>query len=371
MQQIHLAQQQRAIPVGDGTPAPVDVQGPGLVEIVTVLQPLPVRDGAGFAQRRRNSGPGRVVREGGMLGQFVCDVDAEAVHPPVQPELNHLVEGGSHAGMGPVEIRLLGQMQVQVPLGGGGVEGPRRPAERAGPVVGRAAARRGIPPDVPVTQHAGSRRAGRAEPPMVRGGVVGDQVDKDAQAQPVRLGDHGVERCEVTEPRVDAAVVGNVVTMVGQRRAVERGQPHQLDPQPGEVGQVLTDSHQVTEPVAVTVGERGDIDLIASGLLPPRGARRGQEHDVHPSGVTCQAVRNLTAGLSARGPAGRGAMSRLLPIVSLGGGRVPRLVRRRPRRGRPASLASRVTGRLGGSRRKSTAGPRGQGRCSAGRSRRR
>jgi hypothetical protein len=79
--QVDLAEQQRTVTAGEAAPASVDVGGPGLVEIVTVLQPLPAWDGAWFPQRPRYRGPRRVAGQARMFDQFVCDVNAEAVPP--------------------------------------------------------------------------------------------------------------------------------------------------------------------------------------------------------------------------------------------------------------------------------------------------
>ena len=92
-----------------------------------------------------------------VLAEPVHHVDAEAVHPPVQPEFEYPVKCSSHMRIRPVQVWLLWQMQVQVPLRRSGIEGPRGPAKGAGPVVRRPAARRRVPPEVPVTLRTGPR----------------------------------------------------------------------------------------------------------------------------------------------------------------------------------------------------------------------
>jgi hypothetical protein len=52
---------------------------------------------------------------------------------------------------------------------------------------------------------------------MLTGGVVGHQIDDDAQPLRVGVPDQRVRVGEGAEPRVDVAVVGHVVAGVGLR----------------------------------------------------------------------------------------------------------------------------------------------------------
>jgi hypothetical protein len=130
--------------------------------------------------------------------------------------------------------------------------------------------------------------------------VVGDQVDQDMQATPVRLGDDRAKGGRVTEPRVDLAVAGDAVTVIGQRRAVERGQPDEADPQPREVVKPPADPGQIAEPVAVAAGKRWDIDLRAGGPLPPPACEDQRRPDTHPFPVTCGQCATSPAQAQAR-----------------------------------------------------------------------
>ena len=58
----------------------------------------------------------RHVRQPCRFGHPVGDVDAEAVHPTVQPEPQGPFEIGGYLRVVPVEVWLLGREQVQVPL---------------------------------------------------------------------------------------------------------------------------------------------------------------------------------------------------------------------------------------------------------------
>ena len=116
---------------------------------------------------------------------------------------------------------------MQVPLrvgcseaGGVGVlvdARPGGPAEDGAPVVRRLLAVR-----LAVAEHvAGTLGAAGAcgerslEPHVLVRGVVGDEVDDDAEAERMGALEERVEVCEGPEERVHVAVVGDVVPAVG------------------------------------------------------------------------------------------------------------------------------------------------------------
>ena len=157
------------------------------------------------------------VAELAVFDQAVRDVDAEAAHAAVEPEAEDVVELITDGGVPPVEVGLLGRELVQVVLPPravvlpGGVAGEDRP-----PVV-----RDVLRPDVvlgPV-----------AEPRVLVGGVVRDEVEPDLDVSHARVGDQRVEVVERAVVGVDGAVVGDVVAPVDVRRRVHRAQPEDID----------------------------------------------------------------------------------------------------------------------------------------------
>ena len=106
--------------VGDLAPGPVDI-----VHVVAV----------GIGRRARGLGQRRV------LGQQRGGIDPDAVDAAIEPEPQDVLELLPHLRVGPVEVRLLGREQVQVPLPRravrGGRPGPRGAAEDRRPVVRR------------------------------------------------------------------------------------------------------------------------------------------------------------------------------------------------------------------------------------------
>ena len=123
------------------------------------------------------------------LGHAVRDVDPEPVDAALQPEPQRLLEVLEHLGVVPVQVRLLGVEQVQIPLAGVAVSldnaGPCGAAEDRHPVVRRmnAAGAGAVAEDVALTLvAAGAGGQCRLEPGVRRAGVVGHQVHRHLDA---------------------------------------------------------------------------------------------------------------------------------------------------------------------------------------------
>ncbi len=130
---------------------------------------------------------GLVIAKFRILRDLVDDVDPEAVDAPVEPEVQDAMHRRRYFGIVPVEVGLLWRERVQVVLPGALV---RRPGgsdrgEGRAPVVRRAAVRRRISPDVPVTFWAGAGARRLDEPRVLVGGMVRDPVDDDLDAAAV------------------------------------------------------------------------------------------------------------------------------------------------------------------------------------------
>ncbi len=257
----------------------VEDLAPGAVDVVHAVL---VEEGQDLrAQELQLFGVAHVGQPGG-LDQAMGHVDAEAVDAHVEPEAQQGAELVLHGPVLPVEVGLLRGEEVQVPLAGGAVgvvrAGPGRAAEDGLPVVGRQFAL--LPAAGPEVVPGAQRRAGafaqRAPEPFVPvGGVVGNEVDDDPQAQVVGVADEGVGVVQIAEHRVDGAVVGDVVARVGLRGGVERAEPDGVDAEAGQVRQPAADAGQVAHAVAVTVGEGPRVHLVDDRVAPPVGPAAG------------------------------------------------------------------------------------------------
>jgi hypothetical protein len=217
-----------------------------------------------------------VVGKTGGLDEAVRDVDPESVDPAVEPEAQDAAELGPHVGVRPVEIGLRRVEEVQVPLSGGAVglgdARPRRTAEDRLPVVRGHVSMQALAVAEHVARTLGAARLGRErrlEPLVLVGRVVGDQVDDEADAAGMRLGDQLVEVVERAEDGIDVAVVGDIVAGILLRRGHERRQPQRVDAELGQVVEVRRDAPQIADAVAVRIREGARVDLVDHGRAPP------------------------------------------------------------------------------------------------------
>jgi hypothetical protein len=213
----------------------------------------------------------------------VDHVDAEAVDAALAPEAQDVVHRLLDLRVVPVQVGLLGEEGVQVPLTAAFVARPRAAdgGERGAPGVRRPAVD-AVAPHVPVAPRAVRAAQRLLEPRMAVGGVVRDEVHDDLDAAPVGLLDEAVEVLQGPVLRVHVAVVGDVVAEVRHGRAVERRQPDRLDAERRgravvEVVEASGDPRQVADAVAVGVRERPGVDLVDRTAPPP--GRRIRGHD--------------------------------------------------------------------------------------------
>ena len=111
----------------------------------------------------------------------------------------------------------------------GGIVFPGAAAEFRQPVVRRPATGARVTPDVPIAFRVVARTAALDEPGMLVGRVIGNEIENQLQAGGVRGLRQRVETFHGAEQRIDANVIGNVVTEISHRRGKDRGQPDRVD----------------------------------------------------------------------------------------------------------------------------------------------
>ena len=83
------------------------------------------------------------------------------------------------------------------------------------------------------------------------------------------LREQPIERREVAEVRMDAAVVADVVAPIVERRRVDGIQPDRVDAERAQIVEMRGDAVEVADAVAVRIGKRARIDLVEDRALPP------------------------------------------------------------------------------------------------------
>ena len=253
------------------------------MDLVAVEQSV----GAVLGQRPPGNLRHRPVGFGHVLGHAGGEVDAEAVHTAVAPEAQGGQKVLAHGRVVPVEVGLLGGEDVEVPLAGAGraragqgraIGGavvdalPGGAAEHGAPIarrLGAAGAGAGAHMVEGAFGRVGAAGQRGAEPGVPVGGVVGDDVDHDADAGGMKGGDQTVEIGQGADARVHVAVVVDVVAAVGQGRGVEGREPDGVDAESRQVRHATGDPVQVADAVGVGVGEGPRVDLVDDGVLPP------------------------------------------------------------------------------------------------------
>lgn len=239
---------------------------------------------------------GRVLRQEGD------GVNAEAVHPQLQPE-THRAENLVHdLRVGHVEVRLVGVEVVQVPLAGAVVARPDavllvREDDLVGGVPGV-----GVAPDVVVAVGVVLARAGFLEPRVLVGGVVDEQVDDDPDAAVVRRADDLHEFAVVAQSWIDPVEILDVVAVIPVGARVEGHQPEGVDAELRQVVDALSQTAQVAAAVAVGVQVGLDVEAVDNRALPPQVAGVG---DAHGGSSLRRSRFGLGCGRSVSARAGR------------------------------------------------------------------
>ena len=86
---------------------------------------------------------------------------------------------------------------------------------------------------------------------MLIGAVVDDEVHEDVHIALFCLRNQFVHIVHRAEARVDVVIVGNVIALIRERRAVDRGEPDDIDTELLEIVQFADNALQIADAVAV------------------------------------------------------------------------------------------------------------------------
>ena len=161
-----------------------------------------------------------------------------SVDSTIRPEAHGVSEVRSHVFVLPVEIWLLSRETVEEPLTVTG-RCPGRATEHRLPVVWWLLTTRAeaVAKQIAITLR-GATASGQSlsEPRMPIGGVIRHNVDDHFDVGGVQSGDHCVEIAQSAEPRINIAVIINVVAAVGEGGWIEGAEPDSIDPERAQVG---------------------------------------------------------------------------------------------------------------------------------------
>jgi hypothetical protein len=109
------------------------------------------------------------------------------------------------------------------------------------------------------------------EPRMLVGRVIWGEIEHQPNAGGVQRVDELVQVLQRAEPRVHVEVVRDVVPEIYARRPKDRRKPYRVHAEPSQVIDALAEAAEVTQPVAIRIGEAVRVDLVEDRSLPPRG----------------------------------------------------------------------------------------------------
>src|SRR5205823_2877553 len=128
-----------------------------------------------------------------------------------------------------------------------------------------------LAPDVPIADiRIGAALARALEPGMLIRRVIDHELGDHAQLATVRLLQEAPEMLHGAEIGIDAAVVGNIITVVASGRRIKREQPQGGHPELLQVIELFREPGEIPYAVIVAVGERLDMQLIDDGVLVPK-----------------------------------------------------------------------------------------------------
>ena len=109
--------------------------------------------------------------------------------------------------------------------------------------------------------------------------VIQHQLGDHAQSAPVSFAQKALKIAQRAIGGMNLGVIGDIVTIVAQRRRTEGQQPDRRHAQVLEVVQLLRQAAEVTDAVHYAVEKCAHMDLVNDGILVPRHVR-GQVHVV-------------------------------------------------------------------------------------------
>lgn len=104
---------------------------------------------------------------------------------------------------------------------------------------------------------------------MLVGTVVEYEIHDDADIALLRFRDEFLHICHCAIRRIDATVIGNIVTIIDHRRGIDRCEPDSTRAEGFQVIKMTRDTRDVTNTAACRVLETFRIDLVDNAFLPP------------------------------------------------------------------------------------------------------
>ena len=104
---------------------------------------------------------------------------------------------------------------------------------------------------------------------MFVGAVVYNQIHQNVHAALLSFCNQAVHIFHGAKAGVNVIIIGNIVALVCQRRAIARGKPDDIYAKILQVIQLLYNSRQIADSVTVCIVKALRVNLIGNLILPP------------------------------------------------------------------------------------------------------
>jgi len=99
--------------------------------------------------------------------------------------------------------------------------------------------------------------------------MIHNQINHHAQSKGMRLVDECDKIAQRAEPRIDTEVIRNVIAAIAKRRRMEGKQPDGCKAKTGNIRELLGQSAEIADAVAVAILERFDFNAINDSIFVP------------------------------------------------------------------------------------------------------
>ena len=126
-----------------------------------------------------------------------------------------------------------------------------------------------VAPEIPISLRVFARGPALQKPRMLVGRMVRHKIQNHLEAAAMDFFEQAIEVFHGAEDRIDAAIIGDIVSKIGHRRRIDRRDPDGVDAKLHQIVEPLQDPVQIANAVAIAVLKRARVDLVDDAVLPP------------------------------------------------------------------------------------------------------
>jgi hypothetical protein len=197
-------------------------------------------------------------------------VEPEPIHTKIEPEIQHLEGRGFHLRIVVVQIGLMEEEAMPEIGFGHWIVGPIAYFIILEDDSRLAVFSRVVGPYIVIAPGiSGSRAARFLKPDMLIAGVIEHQLGDHAQPNLMRGVQKLFEIIQGPVGRIYGEIVGYIISIVPERRRIERQEPDRGNAKIFEIIQLAQQTLKISDAVIVGIAKGFDVQLIDDGFLEP------------------------------------------------------------------------------------------------------